>query len=232
VIGHLGGKLAGALIERAPVLKTDLGAVAKTALRAGAEVIEEGASAMKGAVRRALNTAAEAIDAHAAQADVNLARAILDGRQGEIGAAGRIPSREEAKRIVDATNAAAQNAEPLKIGDVMGYREYRARRPVGSTLRGHHAPQAARLEEMGIDPREGTVVVLENEVTGPAGEKLGHTGTRTHGTAGAKVAASEKGKPLSFSETKDLLDPPVERLGPEVGEKIQARNRELFKDKF
>jgi hypothetical protein len=31
---------------------------------------------------------------------------------------------------------------------------------------------------MGIDPMEGTVVVLENKVVGPAG-KLGHTGTRT-----------------------------------------------------
>ena len=120
----------------------------------------------------------------------------------------------------------------LKVGDVMAYREYLARRTRGSTLRGHHTPQAARLEEMGIDPMEGTVVVVENKVVGPGGEKLGHTGTRTHGVGGSRAAAAERGKPLSISETKDLLDPPVERLGPEVGIKVQDLNRKKFPDKF
>jgi hypothetical protein len=120
----------------------------------------------------------------------------------------------------------------LKVGDVMSYREYLARRTRGSSLRGPHLPQAKRLEEMGIDPFEGTIVVMENKVVGSTGEKLGHTGTRTFGAGGCRTAAAECGKPLSFSETRDLLDPPVTRLGPEVGMRIQELNRKKFPNHY
>jgi hypothetical protein len=144
------------------------------------------------------------------------------------------PTRQVLTRDGPGPNAssAAPGVEPLKEGDVMSYREYLARRTRGSTLRGHHTPQAARLEELGIDPLDGTIVVIENKLTGSAGEPIGHTGTRTHGTRGARAAAAEKGRPLSFSETRDLLDPPVERLGPEVGEMVQALNRVRFPDRY
>ena len=158
-----------------------------------------------------------------------------------------VPARAQSAIVVESPatggvalfDAAATQSVPakasgaqLKAGDVMTYREYLRRRTRGSSLRGHHTPQAARLEELGIDPMEGTVVVIENRVVGPAGEKLGHTGTRTHGAAGRQTAASERGKPLGLSETLDLLDPPVERLGPEVGDEIQRLNRMNFPERY
>jgi len=120
---------------------------------------------------------------------------------------------------------ATASSPPLKEGDVMKAREYKARREKGSTLRGHHVPQAKRLEQRGIDPDEGTVVVLENKKLGSSGEQLGHTGTRSFGGRGSKLAEAEKDLPLSKSEACCLQDPPVKALGPDVAQKIQELNR-------
>jgi RHS repeat-associated protein len=111
----------------------------------------------------------------------------------------------------------------LKVGDVMTYRDYKAARKKGSSLRGHHVPQQQRLKEVGIHPDDGTVVVLE-------GKK--HGKTRTYGGKGSKAAREEAGKPLGDSEALDLKDPPVEELGDDVQQKIKDLNRENHPDQF
>lgn len=114
----------------------------------------------------------------------------------------------------------------------MTYEEYLEARTPGSTLREHHIPQQKRLEEVGIDPAEGTVVVLENKELDDLGNKIGYTGTRTYGGRGAKTASQEKGIPLSHSEALDLQDLPVLRLSPAVTDAIKALNRKNHPDHF
>ncbi|MEC9671076.1 hypothetical protein RCU10_10085 [Escherichia marmotae] len=114
----------------------------------------------------------------------------------------------------------------------MTYEEYLEARTPGSTLRGHHIPQQKRLEEVGIDPAEGTVVVLENKELDDLGNKIVYTGTRTYGGRGAKTASQEKGIPLSHSEALDLQDLPVLRLSPAVTDAIKALNRKNHPDHF
>jgi RHS repeat-associated protein len=104
-----------------------------------------------------------------------------------------------------------------KPGDVMKYKDCLAGRTKGSTLRGHHVPQAKRLEQVGIDPKEGTVVVMEGSP---------HTATRTFGSKGKATAAAESRLPLSASEALDLADPPVSSFGSEALEQIQRMNRQ------
>jgi RHS repeat-associated protein len=119
--------------------------------------------------------------------------------------------------------AAAETNAQLKPGDVLKYRDYLAGRQKGSSLRGHHIPQSKRLEEVGIDKLEGTVVVMEGAE---------HVPTRTFAGRGSKTAAAERGTPLSDSESLDLADPTVQRLGAGVAEKVRKMNRENHPDHF
>jgi RHS repeat-associated protein len=120
----------------------------------------------------------------------------------------------------------------LREGMVMTYRDYKAARTKGSTLRGHHVPQARRLTQMGVDPDDGTVVVIENRRVDADGNSIGHTGTRTYGQRGSKSAAAESGQSLAHSEASDLADPPVQRLGPDVADAIRGMNRQNLPGHF
>jgi len=104
----------------------------------------------------------------------------------------------------------------LKVGDVMKYSDYLDARKTGSTLRGHHIVQQARLREMGIDPLDGTVVVMEHS---------SHRLTRTYKGRGNVTSLSERGMPLSHSEALDLADPEVQALGAIVIDAIKQMNR-------
>jgi len=110
-----------------------------------------------------------------------------------------------------------------KQGDVVTYREYKALREKGSSLRGHHVPQAKRLKQHDINPDDGTVVVLEHKP---------HVRTRTWGRRGSKTAKDEADLSLRDSEALDLLDPAVEELGSDVADRIRALNLENFPDLY
>lgn len=111
----------------------------------------------------------------------------------------------------------------LKPGDVMTYQRYLESRMPGSSLRGHHVPQQARLKESGINPANGTVVVMES---------ADHAITRTYKGRGRAASAAESGTPLSHSEALDLADPPVMQFGSETAGRIRALNRENHPGKF
>jgi hypothetical protein len=144
----------------------------------------------------------------------------LAGMKTGRGSGGAPTAQGRSRKVGAPRPASTTSASPsLKKGDVLTYEEYQQRRTPGSTLRGHHTPQQARLKEKGIDPRKGTVVVVESD---------SHDATRNFKSAGAKTAREEKGLSLSESEAKDLLDPPVLQLGPDVASKIRERNRTNF----
>lgn len=92
-------------------------------------------------------------------------------------------------------------------------------RKTGSTLRGHHIPQQQRLREHGINPNDGIVVVLEHS---------NHIQTRTYGRKGAKIAMTERGKSLGYSQNLDLQDDVVKSLGKDVSQKIKRLNKQLI----
>ncbi|MEO8383281.1 MAG: RHS repeat-associated core domain-containing protein, partial [Acidobacteriota bacterium] len=185
-------------------------------------------AAKKGRFQKGLQTGRTAISA---ASDLALLYAAASGFRAVTTTSSAIVVETEANAI-PATTPLNGGATPLNVGEVMSYREYLSRRTSGSNLRGHHIPQSARLQELGLEPLDGTVVVMENRLTGGAGEKLGHTGTRTYGVGGSRAAAAERGQPLTVSEGRDLLDPPVMRLGDEVAQMIRDLNRKIYPDHY
>ena len=105
----------------------------------------------------------------------------------------------------------------------MEYREYLKRRTKGSSLRGHHVPQQARLTESGLNPRSGTVVVVEGYV---------HAQTRTFAGRGRLTAEAESGLPLCVSEARCLQEFPELGLSDDTAQQVRELNRKTFPEHF
>ncbi|MCP4679065.1 MAG: hypothetical protein GY854_26960, partial [Deltaproteobacteria bacterium] len=164
-------------------------------------------------------------EAQVAQAYGDIDSATMTDRMG--GAAGEQAAWTFGSLGIAKGNAAwkgqSRGATGLREGDVMPYEKYLEVRQRGSSLRGHHIPQQQRLRARGIDPRRGTVLVVEN---------ARHTQTRTYGSRGRTTAAQEAGVPLRVSETRCINDPPVRSLGRGVGRRVKTLNRKNFPEEF